>query len=115
MKSNKKFIIAGDVPQLMLDTFGMLKWTSIPVMIKKKILSEMKTWADQNLQLKDSTKKYESTGKKVIKADFEPLLLDLLNKYDWTEVSEGRLSEISDYLMKLFRENTIVKQYLKIA
>lgn len=108
-----KIKIAPDVPQELLDVFNRLRWSLMPKPLKQKILFELKMWADQNMQFKTGNETLKSNAKKTISRDFDKILLEMLNNYDWSIVTNSEIVTITNYLNHKFDSEPLLKPFLK--
>lgn len=97
-----KLLIAPDLPQWLLDEFNQIDYKSKKmILFKSQIIKALVSWANQNIPRKISSKTYQSTGEiKKISPDFDKQLLDVLNSYDYTALTDIQINLIKEFIGK---------------
>lgn len=89
--------VSPDLPQPLLNEFNRVDFAKIGFS-KSLVMSVLKSYAS-GLPKKNPNKQYKSNGvAKIITADFEQDLLDLLNQYDWELVPPQALQNMIQQL-----------------
>lgn len=95
--------VSPEVPQWLLDIFNKIDFAKVSTMQRYTFITIIKAWCSNNLTLLNPNKQYSSSETKKIARDFDKDLLDTLNKYEYSNVSDKTKNEVKTILLSALK------------
>jgi len=104
--------ISPEIPNWLLNILNVIDFNRIGKLQKYTFLSFTNSYCNSNLSILQKNKKYITKEKKIISADFDNDLLDILNQYEFSNISDELKNQITNFLnnfVKSLPQKKIIK------